>query len=385
MPTNSIFDFEKQKTSRTKLVLQVLGLGIFISIAAVVIWQFTRPEPIPVVDEYSDDNMRDSVISLLAQPRFSGEQFREQILGRAKLERLLVDTKEVFFSLPETGPQEFEEGLDRFVIDRQQIDMGSEEDGYLVLGKYWVEKTPETGFFFKTHLNNLKFRTDVRLEFTYNTATYTLGLRELIDFINNESIYGGRIAADSNNRIEDTIILFANHGAMVAKPHEPSLERFIGELMRDLPDKDNREVRIQRLLDFVTNEIEYDFSEALSSRETLKRPNEVLMSRTSDCSNKTILMASLLEQIDEDYLLLYSPGHITVAVPQGDFVNQNNLKFEWENKDWLIAETTLPNFVIGETRVQQSVSLTTVQYVQKPRQTDVIFDVNTYRPLDFYW
>ena len=133
----------------------------------------------------------------------------------------------------------------------------------------------------------------------------------------------------------------------------------------------------------MTNEIEYDYTEAVGSRETLKRPNEVLMSRTSDCSNKTILMASLLEQIGEDYLLLYCPQHITVAVPQGEFPNENKLSFNWSGKDWMIAETTLPNFEIGKTKVTESVKLTSVQYVQKPKQTNVIFEAHTFRPLEF--
>ena len=115
----------------------------------------------------------------------------------------------------------------------------------------------------------------------------------------------------------------------------------------------------------------------------MKRPNEVLMSRTSDCSNKTILMASLLEQIGEDYLLLYCPQHITVAVPQGEFPNENKLSFNWSGKDWMIAETTLPNFEIGKTKVTESVKLTSVQYVQKPKQTNVIFEAHTFRPLEF--
>ncbi len=49
----------------------------------------------------------------------------------------------------------------------------------------------------------------------------------------------------------------------------------------------------------------------------------------------------------------------------------------------MTAETTLPNFIIGITKVQESVSLTTVEYVQKPKQTGVIFDVDTFRPLEF--
>ena len=76
---------------------------------------------------------------------------------------------------------------------------------------------------------------------------------------------------------------------------------------------------MQRVLDFVSREIRYDQREAAYDFELLKRPNEVLMSGESDCSNKTILLGSMLEQLGEDYLFVYLPHHITVAVPQGDF------------------------------------------------------------------
>ena len=72
------------------------------------------------------------------------------------------------------------------------------------------------------------------------------------------------------------------------------------EILKDETIANNREAKIQRLVDFVSNEIQYDYSEAVGGRETLKRPNEVLFTRSGDCSNKTILLASLLEQIGED-------------------------------------------------------------------------------------
>ncbi|MEP7077200.1 MAG: hypothetical protein ABI878_15450, partial [Acidobacteriota bacterium] len=124
-------------------------------------------------------------------------------------------------------------------------------------------------------------------------------------------------------------------------------------------------------------------TEALGTRETLKRANETLMTGNGDCSNKTILLASLLEQIGEDYVLLYCPQHITVAVPQGNFSDENKLDFTWNQKPWIIAETTLPGFQVGKTRVQQAEILTHINYVQDPKNADVIFDANSYEVLKF--
>jgi hypothetical protein len=168
---------------------------------------------------------------------------------------------------------------------------------------------------------------------------------------------------------------------MVGKPNEPSLQRLVKELLKDVPD--NRESKIQRLLDFVTNEIEYNYTEALGGGETLKRPNEILATRNGDCSNKTILLASLLEQINEDYILLYCPKHITVAVPQGDFPNENKMDFEWERKNWLIAETTLPGFQVGKTIVKDFIKITPVNFVQRPKEKNIIFDASSMKVLEF--
>jgi transglutaminase superfamily protein len=126
-----------------------------------------------------------------------------------------------------------------------------------------------------------------------------------------------------NARMEQTRsgrpVIFANHGALVANPQETSLRRFVNDLTRDIqPDTAGaREARVQRVLDFVSREIKYDMREATYNFELLKRPNEVLMSGESDCSNKAILLGSLLEQLGEDYLFVYTPDHITVAVKQG--------------------------------------------------------------------
>ncbi len=386
MATNTLFDSENQKSSKKPLII-LAALVIVFAAGGFGLWKYTnhveKEAKAVATQQLANEQMRDSIVMLLAQPRFSGEQFREQMIGNARLQKFSIREKEAYFSLPESNELDFENSVNTFVIDRLKIENAQEVNGEFTIGRYSLVKSPETGYFFKTPLENLKFKTDAELKFPFQTATYTLGLQELIDFTNNSQIYGGRLNADTNQKIDESHIIFANHGAMVAKPDEPSLKRFVAELLRDIPENPTREMKIQRLLDFVTNEIEYDYTEAVGSRETLKRPDEVLMSRTSDCSNKTILMASLLEQIGEDYLLLYCPQHITVAVPQGEFPNENKLSFKWSEKDWMIAETTLPNFVIGKTRVKESVKLTSVQYVQKPKQTDVIFEAQTFRPLEF--
>ncbi len=328
MTTNTLFDSEKRKSGFSKIIVAVALVLVIISGGVYGYWTYLdKTKQKADAEAFADAKLRDSIVLLIAQPKFSGPNFSEQILGAAKLQKLNYRKREVYFSFPAASEEEFVTATDNFIIDRQKMENAVEIDGYFDIGDYSLTKTPETGYFFKTPLENLKFKTPEDLKFQYQNATYTMSVPEMIDLMDNKKIYGGRLNAITNKKYEGMTMIFGNHGAFVAKPEEPTLQRFVGELLRGVPTDGTREVKIQKLLDFVTNEIEYDYIEALSGYETLKRPNEVLMTRKSDCSNKTILMASMLEQIGEDYLMLYSPRHITIAVPQGDVSDRKQTGF----------------------------------------------------------
>jgi hypothetical protein len=335
-----------------------------------------------------DERTRDTVLSYLAQPGFAGERVAEQVLGPARLEILQLPDREVYFSVPppdQTG-QTFEAIVARFVIDRQRVVLAEDDGtGRLRLGKYSLRRSANKDVFFKTPVDNVKFDPEMVLEFHFRPAVYKLDMRELNDFVQNRSIFGGRMLARTAQRRSGLPVVFANHGAFVARPEETSLRRFVGELTRDLPadGEGARESRVQRVLDFVSHEITYDLREATYNFEMLKRPNEVLMTGQSDCSNKAILLGSLLEQLGEDYLFVYTPDHITVAVGQGRFPARNGLSLEWEGQTWLIAEGTVPGFRIGLDRVQEEARLKQFQHVQRPRDRDLIFDLATGHQLLF--
>jgi hypothetical protein len=274
----------------------------------------------------------------------------------------------------------------RFVIDPKRITMAEDDgSGRLRLGKYSLLRTEEKHLFFKTPLENIKFDPATVLKFPYKLATYTLEMSELTDFLQNKSIFGGRMNARMEQTRAGLPIVFANHGALVARPEETSLRRFVEELTRDIPanGEGSREARVQRVLDFVSQEIKYDLRETTYNFELLKRPNEVLMSGQSDCSNKAILLGSLLEQLGEDYLFVYTPDHITVAVKQGNFPVRNGLFVAWQAEVWLIAEGTAPGFRIGLDRLRDEKRFKQFQHIQRPRERDVIFDLASGRRLAF--
>ena len=382
MNGTSLFE-EKSEKSFNKFTLIFIVLSVVVFGSAYAFYKHATYEPEVTEEQINAIKTRDTVTMLLALPGFSGDEFRRQVLGNARVQRYYLDRKEIYFSAPESSEQEFNDAIDKFVVDRQKITLAEDAGGKFKLDALTLRKTPETGYFFKTRLENLKFDPNAQFEFPYQNLTYKLSMSELLGFAENKQVYGGRLAATTNPEIDGKAILFGNHGAMVARPDEPSLKRFVAQILGDNAENLSREEKIQKLLDFVTTQIEYDYREALGTSETLKRPNEVLMSRSSDCSNKSILMASFLEQIGEDYILLYCPSHITVGVPQGAFPFENNLSFEWDGKNYIVAETTLPNFQIGKTKVAETRLLNTVNYVQKPKQTEIIFEALTFRPLEF--
>jgi hypothetical protein len=335
-----------------------------------------------------DERIRDAVLSCLAQPGFAGTKIGDQVLGKVKLELLQVPDREVYFSAPapEKIGEQFESMIARFLIDPKRIVMAQDDGaGRLRLGDYSLLRLEDKHLFFKTPIDNIKFDPSTVLKFPFKLATYTLAMSELIDFFHNKSIFGGRMNARMEQSQAGLPVTFANHGALVARPEETSLRRFVNELTRDIPANGEgaREARVQRVLDFVSREIRYDMREATYNFELLKRPNEVLMSGESDCSNKAILLGSLLEQLGEDYLFVYTPDHITVAVKQGGFPLRNGLSLVWQNEVWLIAEGTAPGFRIGVDRVREEKRLKQFQHIQRPRERDVIFDLASGRQLSF--
>ncbi|MEN3329475.1 MAG: hypothetical protein V7638_4282 [Acidobacteriota bacterium] len=341
----------------------------------------------PLVERTADEFTRDAVLACLAQPGFVGTKVSEQVLGTVHLELLQVSDKEVYFSAPaaEKTGQTVESLVARFIIDPKRIVMAQDDAGRLRLGKYSLLRSEEKNVFFKTPVDNIKFDNATVLKFPFKEATYTLDMHELEDFLMNKSIFGGRMNARMEQTRDGRPVLFANHGAFVAHPQETSLRRFVNDLTRDIqPNTEGaREARVQRLLDFVSREIKYDLRETTYNFELLKRPNEVLMSAESDCSNKAILLGSLLEQLGEDYLFVYMPDHITVAVKQGGFPASNGLFLGWQGEVWLIAEGTAPGFRIGVDHLQQEARFKRFQHVQRPRDRDVIFDLVTGKQLSF--
>ena len=83
-------------------------------------------------------------------------------------------------------------------------------------------------------VDNIKFDPKTVLKFPFKQVTYTLFMDELEHFLVNKSIFGGRMHARTNQTRGGQPVMFANHGALVARPEEPSLRRFVDDAHRNL-------------------------------------------------------------------------------------------------------------------------------------------------------
>lgn len=376
---SELFESHTKRSIDKKWLIGVPAFLVFL-VAGYFVYQWSIPAG-PDPDNILAAEVRDAVVMLLSYKTFSGDEFHQQMLGRGRLETYKRAIDEAIYTYPASNDEEFDEWIKGNFYNREKIEFGKDTDGILILGDYKVAASDRYGRIFRTPKGNIRVEHRRTLSFPFSSVNYEPTLEEIKNLANNSQVHGGRVITQIPERSFRENAIFANHGIMVAKPGEPSLKRLADALTANAGT--DRFARIQALVDFVSNEIEYSYKEALSRGETLKRGSETLMTRNGDCSNKTILLASLLEQIDEEYILLYTPRHITVAIPQGEFLNSNGLDFTWDSKPWLIAETTLAGFQIGVTKVSDPRLLTTVEYVQNPKNAGVIFDANSFEVLKF--
>lgn len=380
--SGSLFESQSKRNINFKSIAIGAIALVLLCGGAYALFLYSSPTKM-TAEQILAEEIRDNTVLLLDYSRFTGDEFREQILGKGRLETFNRRDKDAYFTYPESEEKEFTDFVAKYFYNPERLEFAKEKDGRMELGNYKLSSYAGGARLFRTKLDNVKIAAEQTVNFAYKNVNYTASLGELLNLTNNSQVYGGKIMTQASARGDEPQYVFANHGIMVARPSEPSLKRLSDDLLKDAGE--NREAKIQQLVDFVANEIEYSFAEALGGQETLKRPNETLMTRNGDCSNKSILLASLLEQIGEEYILLYCPQHITVAVPQGAFVNDNKLDFIWNQKPWVIAETTVKGFKIGRSKLTEPDRLNSVEYVQDPKLPDVIFDANSYAVLKFLY
>lgn len=301
--------------------------------------------------------------NMIAQPRFSGDSMLYKMTGAdAELERFYVDTKKIIFSCLYT---KLDDVLNKLAIHKDSV----------IVNRPLEEKLEQDArVSFEMNVRNFKIDTSKIIEIKYNHAIYKITIPQIVDFVTMKSnLRGGAFAVTP---IGQTMI---SHGVAVAKKGEPSLT----DLVNQLTDKTKSdEVNAQKLLDFVSNEIEYSTDEATNGGETIKRPDEILFTRNSDCSGKTILYASLLQQINAKWCILYYDKHVCIGVA-GNFKPKNTSRISIDGVEYYIAETTAPNAKIGEDYWEGKLAADYLEFYHIPESGVDIIDYQTKKPLEF--
>ncbi|MBX7240860.1 MAG: transglutaminase-like domain-containing protein [Bacteroidia bacterium] len=324
----------------------------------------------------SIQNVRNILLSYWANPQYITDDFGEQLTGTsAELEMYDLREDRIYFSIRKDLMDSTT--LSRLTLESDSVLFGQDEGRFIRLGGYRLYKSGH--LFFSIPAHSFRVPEKFTLIVPFSKYSYNISGNELVDFVENRTIYGGKMSFISKQLTVNQWVS-ANHGAMVATKGESSLLRLTDKITQGLAKK---EEKIQALLDFVTREIPYSEKERNARREIMKRPNEVLMTRTSDCSGKTILFASLLEQLGADYRLAYLNNHICVLV-NGNFSKENDLNVSLNDTTYFMAETTAKGFIIGESQLQKAPNLQKeIEFIQKPEKNGYILEYPSGEPVKF--
>lgn len=141
-------------------------------------------------------------------------------------------------------------------------------------------------------------------------------------------------------------------------------------LVRDIVSKeDSKEVAAQKLLDFVSTNIAYNVYNGNYTKSAV----QVLSDKEADCRGKTLLYSSLLNSAGIDNLVVYYPGHVSVAVA-GNHPNRNGKSFFINDVRYSLADPSFKDgFKIGETE-NSEVDLSQIKYIRPSLDNSLMLD-----------
>ena len=317
------------------------------------------------------EKLQRQTINFIAQPTFSGDYIFYKITSaKANLEMYYYDIQQAYFTC---NKQDYvPENLNKFIINMDCVVVAQLKNNRLELGTKLYTDTSKV--FFKMPVSNFKVDSNRVIDTRYDDLTYKVTLPQIFNFSNLKSaIGGGAIVISEDNHH------FMNHGSVVAKKNEASLNDFVKQVTKN---ETTAEAKAQTLLNFVSQKIEYNQNEANNGYETIKRPDEVLFTKNSDCSGKAILYASLLQQLDVKWSLFYFEHHICVGVA-GKFNESNPHKFKLNGADYYMAEITDPNAIIGVDSWKGEMNETNLEYYQLSDSSSNVYSYKTNKKLEF--
>lgn len=264
--------------------------------------------------------------------------------------------------------------LNTLTIDSSEVEFAPCESGFCEFGGL---RGDITGYHvLRTSPKNLKIDPNMKLHCKLNSRSISISWDELNKLKDTLTMYNYKKYTLVPSQLGG--IPMANIGAYISKKGQ---DEFTSKLAKELTKNcTSNEEKAQKLLDFVSNEITYSFADYWYQSEVTKRAHEVIISGFGDCSGKTTLYASMLEQCGIPYCLLYFKNHINVGVA-GDFGVDNPFTYTIDNTTYHMAETTIPDFKIGNRTYALNDIITRVYFYHIPGKTDGSIDASTQKPL----
>src|SRR5215216_629343 len=101
MSAGSLFDSDTKKGPDFKMVVIAAAAFIVLAAAGYTAYWLSSPVP-PDFAEMHAAEIRESMVFMLAQTSFSGDEFRRQLLGKGNIEKYAWREKQAYFTFPET-------------------------------------------------------------------------------------------------------------------------------------------------------------------------------------------------------------------------------------------------------------------------------------------
>lgn len=317
--------------------------------------------------DIDEDQLRQLTLSLMVSNRDYGKNYRKLYLNGAYLELWDLRKKVVYFSFPQ-GKSAAEISKEFLKNPTKRVN-AKLKDNKLEVDGLFLLRTSEKYNLISTNADNFLVNPDKKLNVNFDKYEFITTPLNLAQNLRNDFIMTGSLRVRSvPEGIERP--KFMNHGALVTKKGEKFLTDFVEQIIHGTS---SNEEKIQAISDFVTEQITYDEKDFYFGREFLQRATETLLAKTADCSNKSILMASMLEQIGAEYLMVYSDNHIFIAVPRGNFPASNGYTFSFDDKKWVVVETTVPKFKIGITKLTKENLVKDIKYIQIPNEKNILY------------
>jgi hypothetical protein len=319
-----------------------------------------------------------TVLHYLQNRPLRADSFTKQ-LWQLPIDYLGLDPKEkeVYFLYPRYGYTRAQV-LNKLCQDTADVFFPPCDAGMCQFGS--MEGNVDSIVPFRMPLSNLKFDPNIILHTKLKKYTYNISLKEL-EKIQDSTMYYNTPNTMQLSNVLDVDVQCSNIGSYISKKGDTLLTNWAKKITQNCT---TNEQKAQALLEFVTNEIDYSYADYWYDMEIVRNAHEVIMTGLADCSGKSTLFASLLEQLGIPYCLLYYYKHMNVGVV-GNFTNINNYTIEINKVQYHVAETTIPNFKIGTSQTNDIDFKKELILYQVPNKSNQVINSKTKTPIRLVW